>query len=384
LTDSPKPPPNMHLPSHTRIPAPKDMVSRVLRSPDTLLRFSMSDWDMLVRQARSAGLLARIHHVLAQHIMLEAIPAEARWHFESAVTLASKQQLAVRWEVAKIRDALSGLGIPMILLKGGAYVIANLPAATGRLFNDIDILVPREQLGPVEAALMLEGWHPTGLSDYDQRYYRRWMHEIPPLQHAKRATVIDVHHAILPDTARYHPDSAKLLSRAVAVEGLPGVHVLGTEDRILHSATHLFHDGELPHGLRDLTDLDLLLRDATVSPDFWPRLTSRAHELQLSRPLFYALRYARHFLDTPVPDSVVASMHAATPNRFTLALMDSIFTRVLAPVHDSCADTYTPAARLAAFVRAHWLRMPAYLLIPHLFHKAFISPFLDTSTPKAA
>jgi hypothetical protein len=33
-------------------------------------------------------------------------------------------------------------------------------------------------------------------------------------------------------------------------------------------------------------------------------------------------------------------------------------------------------------VRAHWLRMPAHLLIPHLLHKAFISPYLDT--PKAA
>jgi len=363
---------------------PKDLVSRILRNPQALCRFSMADWDLLVRQARSAGLLARIHDFLARRNMLEAIPAEARWHFDAAATLADKQQLAVRWEVAKIREALADLAIPVIILKGGAYVMAKLPAATGRLFNDIDILVPREQLGPVEAALMLAGWHPTGLSDYDQRYYRRWMHEIPPLRHVKRATVIDVHHAILPDTARYHPDSAKLLNRALAVEGLPGVYVLAAEDRILHSATHLFHDGELPHGLRDLTDLDLLLRDAAADRDLWPRLTARADELQLSRSLFYALRYLRHFLDTPVPDGVMAALDAAAPNRATLALMDGIFTRVLAPAHVSCEDAFTPAARLAAFVRAHWLRMPAHLLLPHLFHKAFISPYLDNSAPKAA
>jgi len=148
---------------------------------------------------------------------------------------------------------------------------------------------------------MRAGWHASGLSEYDKRYYRRWMHEIPPMQHIQRATVIDVHHAILPDTARYHPDSAKLRSRAVAVKGLPGVYVLAAEDRILHSAAHLFHDGELPHGLRDLTDLDLLLRDAAADREFWPRLAARAGELQLSRPLFYALRYLRHFLDTPFP-----------------------------------------------------------------------------------
>lgn len=364
---------------------PKDHVSATLRNPGRVRQFSMADWDLLIRQARSAGLLARVRHVLDQHDLIDRIPNEARWHFDAAATLADKQQLAVRWEVGQIREALARLAIPVIVLKGGGYVIAALPAAAGRLFNDIDILVPREQLGPVEAALMLAGWNATGLSDYDQRYYRRWMHEIPPMQHLKRATVIDVHHAILPDTARYHPDPGKLRNSAVAVDGMPGIYVLSTEDRILHSATHLFHDGELPHGLRDLTDLDLLLRDAADSPDFWPRLTARADELQLGRSLYYALRYLRYFLDTPIPDSVfTTALRAAAPNRLTRGLMDAIFTRVLAPVHASCADALTPAARLAAFVRAHWLRMPIHLLVPHLFHKAFIRSTPDNDVPKPA
>ena len=157
--------------------------------------------------------------------------------------------------------------------------------------------------------------------------------------------------------------------------------MLAPEDRILHSATHLFHDGELPHGLRDLTDLDLLLRDAAADPDFWPRLTARADELELGRSLFYALRYLRHFLDTPIPGGVMAALDTAAPNRITLALMDRIFTRVLAPAHASCADAFTPLARQAAFVRAHWLRMPAHLLIPHLFPKAFISPYQRDPQP---
>jgi len=363
-------------------PLSRDLLSRTLRTPDAVTRYSMSEWDMLVRQARAAGLLARLAHRFRRHDLMAAVPAEARWHFEAAETLADKQRLAVLWELKQLRAALSDLDGPLIVLKGGGYVAAGLPAAAGRLFNDIDILVPRERLPQAESSLMLAGWHATGLSEYDKRYYRRWMHEIPPMQHVQRATVIDVHHAILPDTARYHPDSVKLRSRAIAVDGLPGIYVLAAEDRILHSATHLFHDGELPHGLRDLTDLDLLLRDAVVDREFWPRLTARADELQLSRSLFYALRYLRHFLDTPVPDSVMAALDAAAPNHVTLALMDRIFTRVLAPDHASCADALTPAARLAAFVRAHWLRMPAHLLIPHLFHKAFISP--HQRTPKAA
>jgi hypothetical protein len=366
------------------MPMTSDLLVHTLRSPDAVAHFSVSEWDMLVRQARSAGLLARLAHRFRQHGLSAAIPVAARWHFEAAETLSSKQRTAVYWELQQLRVALADLGSPLIALKGAAYVAANLSAAEGRLFNDIDILVPRERLPQAESSLMLAGWHATGLSEYDKHYYRRWMHEIPPLQHIQRATVIDVHHAILPDTARYHPDSAKLRSRAVEVEGLPGVYVLAAEDRILHSATHLFHDGELPHGLRDLTDLDLLLRDAAGDHGFWSRLTARADELQLSRPLFYALRYLRHFLDTPVPDSVITALETTAPNRATLALMDCVFTRALAPAHASCADVFTPAARQAAFIRAHWLRMPAHLLIPHLFHKAFISPYLDNSPTKAA
>ena len=344
----------------------------------------MSEWDLLIRQARAAGLLARLAHQLRTLELSESIPTGVRWHFEAAETLAAKQQIAIRWELQQLHTALAELGSAPIVLKGAAYVAAELPASEGRMFNDIDILVPREQIEEAESLLMLSGWHATGLSEYDKRYYRRWMHEIPPLQHLHRESIIDMHHAILPDTARYHPDSAKLRSRAVAIESLPGVYVLAPEDRILHSATHLFHDGELPHGLRDLTDLDLLLRDAASRPDFWTGLLDRADELQLSRSLFYALRYVQYFLDTPVPSNVTARLSTIAPNHALLALMDHIFTRALMPDHASCNDTFTSAARLAAFIRAHWLRMPVHLLVPHLFHKAFISPFQDAGTPKPA
>ena len=224
---------------------PNDLVSRAFRNPDGLGGFSLTDWDTLIRQARSAGLLARLRHMLEQGGQLDSIPMVARWHFDAAATLAARQQIAINWEIDKIVEALAELGSPFIVLKGAAYVIADLPAACGRLFNDIDILVPRELIESVEGALMLAGWHPGGLSSYDQRYYRRWMHEIPPMQHIERATVLDVHHAILPDTARCHPDSAKLRSRAMNVKASRNLQVLAPEDMLLHSATHLFHDGEL-------------------------------------------------------------------------------------------------------------------------------------------
>ncbi len=364
--------------------AAADLLCRTLRAPQLATQLSLSQWDLLVRQARHAGLLARLQARFAELSLNDTIPAEVRWHFDAAATLAHKQQIAVRWEVRQIRAALTATGGPLVVMKGAAYVVADLPAAHGRLFNDIDILVPRRLLNQTEAALRLAGWHATGLSAYDERYYRRWMHELPPMQHVRRATVIDVHHAILPDTARYFPDPEKLLARIAPVGDIPGVYVLCAEDRILHSAAHLFHDGELAHGLRDLTDLDLLLRHESAVPYFWPRLLSRATELQLERSLFYALRYARHFLGTPVPEAVWEVLEPIAPAPLLLGLMDAVFSRALAPAHPSCDDALSPLARQSAYIRAHWLRMPSHLLLPHLFHKAFISPYQDNESARAA
>ena len=362
-----------------RVPA--ELLTLVFRNPDAIHRFSIGDWDRLVRQARQAGLLARLHGRIHQDGLDTAIPAVARWHFEAATVLAESQKTEMRRELKLVHALLAGLDFPLVVLKGTAYVATNLPAASGRLVDAIDLLVPRERLDEVESVLKRADWQTVDLPEYEQRYYRCWRHDSPSRQHLRRATVVNLHHAIVPDSARFRLDAAKLRRRVTEVPDLPGVAVLSTEDRILHAATLMFHDDGLPHGLRDLSDLDLLLRQAATEADFWPRLLARAEEMELSRPLFYALRYTRHFFDTPLPDEVHANLASAVPSTATLKLMDGIYTHMLVPNHHSCKDALTPLARHAAYLRAHWLRRPPRLLVPHLFHKIFNSSFQRDPKP---
>lgn len=79
---------------------------------------------------------------------------------------------------------------------------------------------------------------------------------------------------------------------------------LAPPDMVPHSATHLFHDGELAHGLRNLSDLDLLLRRFVADPAFWDALLACADKLTLGRPLLYALACLVSLLGTPVPAAV--------------------------------------------------------------------------------
>lgn len=355
-------------------PASLPLLVRVLRDPTTAGGLDPAAWDLLLRQAGNADLLVSLLYLLEDGGLLDVVPAAPRAHLEWARLAAGNHARGVRYEVARIRAALSELDVPLILLKGGAYAMAGLDAGRGRLFSDIDILVPKARLDEVEAALMLHGWASAHHDPYDQRYYREWMHEIPPMVHVRRGNTIDVHHAILPETAAVRPDPDKLRAAAVPIPGQDGVWMLSAHDIFLHSAVHLFSDGEFEHGLRDLFDLHRLMRRFDAEPALWAGLPARAAELELCRPLFYALRYTSRLLGSRIPQATFEAAQRGRPPVPQLALMDALFMRSLLPAHPSCRDRLHGAAMLALYIRGNWLRMPPLLLTRHLFHKAFLSP----------
>ncbi|TDY03798.1 nucleotidyltransferase domain-containing protein [Thiohalophilus thiocyanatoxydans] len=348
----------------------RPLIIQALRDPGLLTQLTPGQWNDLLPQGRQSHLLARLAHLIRSQGRLDALHPSMRNHLRAALVVAARQRRAVHWELTRLQKALATNETPVLLLKGAAYLVADLPAGHGRLFSDIDILVPRAQLAQTESALKAYGW--TGdphLDAYDQRYYRQWMHELPPLRHPVRGSVIDVHHNILPDTARAHPDAARLLVDAVPVAEYPGVYVLAPEDMILHSATHLFWDGEFDHGLRDLVDLDALLRHFAQDAGFWNRLQEHAVHHGLTRPLYYTLRYVRFLLDTPVPDKLYAALNDK-PSTPVFAAMDWSLHRALRPMHPSAQLPGDGFARWLLYVRGHFLRMPLHLLVPHLVRKA--------------
>lgn len=357
------------------------LIVSALLKPQSLSQLSALEWDLLIRQGRRAHLLARLAHQLQQHKLMHTVPVAPRHHLESALQMAHRQEISLRWEVECIRRALLSADAKIILLKGAAYVMAGLQVAHGRTFSDVDILVPKGKLGRCESQLMMHGWQGADHNAYNQRYYRRWMHEIPPMRHVRRGTTIDVHHAILPETARLKVNTPALLQTVVELPGYPNMHVLQPTDMLLHSATHLFHEGNFEKGLRDLLDLDSLLRQFSKHHEFWEQLVPRAVTLGLARPLYYALRYTTWMLETPVPRHVLVSAKIGKPPAPVAMLMDACYLRVLSPVHASTTAPGAWAARLALYIRSHWIKMPFHLLTYHLGRKAFVRPTVPDEQP---
>jgi hypothetical protein len=347
-----------------------------LRNPKTTTeRLSLPEWSQLISVARRGHLLSRVAHLARHHGLLASLPIEVKPHFESALRIAESQHRNVHWEVAQIHRALEPMNIAFIILKGGAYITMGYDAGEGRVMSDVDIMVPHAQIVDAERALIENGWFPGKLNAYDQRYYRTWMHELPPLLHLKRGTSLDVHHTILPPTSALKPDVMSLWANAVPTGTRNGVLVLAPADMILHSAAHLFHDGEMEHGLRDLVDMDSLLSQFATGDEFWLHLSQRAVELNLSRPLFYAFQCCRTFLQTPIPECAVQAAKTSGKlesgsTRFVVALLTTAIGAIL---DDGKGETMsTSLAKFMIFVRSHYLRMPMHLLIPHLTRKMFI------------
>ena len=341
-----------------------------VRSPSAASTFSENDWDLLLRVARNEGLLARIAIQLSQDPALNHVPPEAQDQMKAARAIAADHARMIRWEVDRIQHALAPLQIPVLLLKGAAYLLSNLPLASGRLVSDVDILVPQDSLQQAETALLAAGWKHLKLDSYDQQYYRRWMHELPPLRHQSRGTIVDVHHRILPPTSRLNLKPDQLCSASITLTD-SGLRVLSREDMLLHCAIHLFHDGDLDHGLRDLVDLHDMFNDFGQEPGYWDKLVKRARGLGVGRPLFYSMRYSAKLLGTKIPPEVCMAIELSAPVWPIKKIMDILVCRALRPDHPDNPTVGMALARWLLYVRSHYLRMPLKLLIPHLLRKSF-------------
>jgi Uncharacterised nucleotidyltransferase len=351
-----------------------NLLLRVFADPALVAELEVEDWEVLLAQARMASLDARLSYRIEDAGMLAALPRRARMQFKAARVAAESGRRALEWEVNRVHRVLTGAGYPMMLLKGAAYAMARLPMARGRTSADIDIMVRSEQLDSVEKHLLAHGWELDELEPYDLHYYRKWGHELPPLRHRERGSVLDVHHTILPPRSRLRPDPSAFWRAAVPLPD--GSMAFCPTHMALHVAVHLFQDGEIAGGLGDLIDFDELCRYFGRQPGFWEQLVPAAVELGLTRPLLYALRYSSLLLGTAVPAMVMGEAErAGKPPAPVRAAMDPLVCRALIPDLPEHPSPWQGVARLCLYIRAHWLRMPPLPLAAHLLHKAWMRSF---------
>lgn len=334
----------------------------IYRDPESAVRLTLARWDPLLRLGRRAGILGRFHaRLIHLHGCQRALPEKVWGHLQAAGNYSNFRHQQIRAELHDLAAVLPG-SVRVVLLKGGAYLFADDHAARGRLPSDVDILVRRSDLDLVEKALLAEGWAFERISAHDDRYYREWSHELPPLRRVGHPLEVDLHHSITPVVGRIRPDLDALFRDVVSVVDTRW-WVLSPIDRIIHAAVHLFQDSDLDDGLRHLLDIASLIEQHVVPSGQWQALLERASLHGADAPLLHALHFCHGWLGMPVPPSMQGSAQGSVGVRVTRW----IFAQTALPcLPDRAPGLQIRAARWLGLARYHVLRMPPNLLMKHI------------------
>jgi Uncharacterised nucleotidyltransferase len=358
-----------------------------LRDPASTKKLDAKSWTALLTIARAEQLIGTLAHRLRGQDM----PVSVAAILEDVRTNAEYQKRTALWEADCARRALAGYPGKVVLMKGTAYVAAGLKAGEGRHIGDLDIMVAQADIPQVEALLLGEGgWEWVKEDAYDDAYYRNHMHELPPMIHKERDRMIDVHHTILPLTARPRPDAGAMLGDAIKPSPLQGrglgegaeradasvgvtqtapspnpssegegnsdLFIFAPTDMVIHCAAHLIADGDLSGGLRNLWDMHCLLGEFG-SEEFWPALKSRAHHHQLWPAVHCAARLAYSLYGTAIPKEWQSWNRQ---DKWYIARLTA---------RDNWGRSTRKFIRLIFYMRSHWLRMPPLMLMRHLWVK---------------
>jgi len=345
------------------------LLIQILSEPQRLLKLDKIQWQMLLAQANVCQLVGRLNYLM--DLYHYAKPSYVKWHLESAYKVAEKQRKQAIIEFLEVPNALKSISSQLIFLKGAAYIAKKLPCSFGRTFSDIDVLVKKEELEKIENVLKFSNWLKSDVDDYDEKYYRTWMHEIPPLYHVTRGSVLDVHHNILPSTNKHTPNIESFSFTPIEVKNVGIINTLDDTDLCIHMAVHLFTESEFHNGLRDISDFDMLLRHfQQAQPNFVTQLIERAKFLGLYDYTRLAIRYSHMVFSTPIPD---IELNDLTSKSLPLtAFQDFCFQNIFKPNHRSCRDWKMSVAEFFLYWRGHLIRMPLRLLIPHLAKKSYM------------
>lgn len=338
------------------------------KDPNSVSSWTLKDWEKQLLLIRYSRLLGTFHHLLKGAGISSTLPEPVIFHLESATTHAERQANQVRFEASELGTLLrSKESITGILLKGAAYTINNTQNSQGRICSDIDLLVSKQELAAAESLLLKNLWRHQKITDYDDKYYREFAHEIPPLLHLERATVLDLHHNIYLPISGRAPDMDAFLKHT---QDTPyGLKTLTPPAAFVHSVIHLFLNEEINFGLRDTVD-QWLLAVEFADDKFWNDVYDLCRSNGFLFELSLTVAIINAFYDYPVPQ-LLHEKCSGVFKSFSFRWWKTIYQHALIPAHTSSDTPLARLCRFMVFIRGHWIKMPLPILLKHFAVKGY-------------
>lgn len=263
-------------------------------------RVRLADWARLIEGAE-AERLAPLVHALAS---AAGAPAAVLDRLHPARVAFRRQHLLGTAQLRVLLDACEARGLPVIPLKGPALAERLYRDPGLRPFTDLDLLVPRPDVGRAVALLRAAGYrhlaHERSL-DYELAHAAGAC--FVPADAAAFALPVDLHWDLVgfPSGAGARGlDTGEVWARAVTTArwGRP-VRELAADDLLLYLALHLAVHHPLG-GFPWQLDLALLLAREGRALD-WDRVVERARRWGVAGAVYLALRSVERQLGVHVP-----------------------------------------------------------------------------------
>jgi hypothetical protein len=295
------------------------------------------DWDYLVRTARRNRTLTLLYWTLSRSGP-ERVPApvlqQLRSHFEALQ--CRNQQLTD--ELLRILEALADRGIPAVPYKGPVLAMSAYKNLALREFQDLDVIIHKEDLPKVKDVLITAGFEPHVHESYrdeaDALQYGYNLAFFRPQGNIK----LEIHWAFTSDYLPFPVDLRYLRTRLEPFV-LTGrtVQNIAPEELLLilcvHASKHLWHS------LIMVSDVAELIRGNPALD--WPRIVEQSAALGSTRMLLLGLLLVNVLLSTDIPSQLLEMAHA---DRF----VPSMATEVM---ESQCDETRSRPAALGFYVR---------------------------------
>lgn len=346
----------------------QDLIPAVLLDPSSAIGWTIPVWESAILILREEKLLATLYHLSIQQGVYSDHPEFVQRHLFSASVYAERQAKQIFYEATVLTKLLKKSGITPIYLKGANYALRHSNNSRGRICSDIDVLVKKDQINQAEALLIEQNWQSETLTEYDQKYYREWAHEIPPLMHPFRGTVLDVHHNLYLPISGRSPDIELFLSDLDYTAD--DLALLKIPQTVLHSIIHLFMNEDFSNGLRDLFDIYGLIKQY-ANEHFWDELFALAQQTGFLVELQYCLVALKVIFQYETPSSIKNKLETYPLSGIQKLWAEHLFINAILPQHPLVVQRKQKICASLAYFRGHWVKMPKTVLAKHFIVKTY-------------
>jgi hypothetical protein len=257
-------------------------------------------WEKTLGFACQLGIGPLLYARLGELSVRDKIPVDVLRQGKAHCFSSQARNMKVYAELKTALEALTGGGLPVIVLKGAVLAELVYQHVGLRTMADVDLLVDKKNLDKAGSILERLGYVPDE-HHRDKHWYREHHHHMVPYVSSDGSMTIEIHWHIIERTAFNDLPIEELWAhaRAVKIASVPCL-ALSAEHMLLHVGLHLSSPNRFQGQLRGLYDVAELLRRYGDDLD-WAEVCRIAAIADARKYLYVVLCLARDALGAPVP-----------------------------------------------------------------------------------